>query len=197
MAGLLELTAEEQASLDELIKETENSSELEDAVAAENEGQDNSNEPECKYIVLRGDLRNQTPGPLDVYEKHIWAGVMLKNFPDPLERTGYFIIKGIQPKGVEAAVVYAGKNSGGVECGWLLAFMDSDQYGGRKVYVDCGRIIKFRNINWREVKEKLEHSNDTARHYDSETRTSAVAKIVRAGCFGSTCKDQLAAIFSG
>ncbi|XP_056689424.1 jasmonate-induced protein homolog [Spinacia oleracea] len=191
------ITGEEQASLDELIKETENLSEFEDAVVAENEGLDNSNLPHCKYIVVNGVLENKTPKPLNVYEEKIWAGGMLKQFPDPLERIGYFIANGIQPQGVMEAVVYKGMNSDGVECGWLLAFMDSDQNGGMKVYVDCGPIRKFMNIDWNAVETKLMHSGTTAKHYDTETQTSVVANIIRYSCDGKTCKDKVTAIFYG
>ncbi|XP_021842781.2 jasmonate-induced protein homolog [Spinacia oleracea] len=186
------LSYEEEVSLDELIKETENSSEFEDTVDAEIHGRDNYD------IVVNGILKTQTHGPLEFYEQTIWAGDLTKKFPDPLEKQGFFTIKGNQPKGVGAAVVYNGKNSEDVECGWLLAFTDSDNNGGRKVIVDCGLLTKFENICWDTIEEKLiKFGKTTAIHEDPATGTKVIAKITVSPS-GNGCtpdKDKVVATF--
>jgi hypothetical protein len=109
----VELSLEEKACLDELTKQAEHSL--------------NSQE------LLAGALKNQTTGPLSIIASKIFAGQVVRNFPNPLCNLDCFAMSGTFVKGVKAAVVYSGKNKAGEECGWLLAFSDTTNSAGGRV----------------------------------------------------------------
>ncbi|KAK1660531.1 hypothetical protein QYE76_048690 [Lolium multiflorum] len=92
--------------------------------------------------------------------------------------------------GVKAAMVYSAKNKAGVECGWLLAFSDTTNSSGGRVFAECGHKGKFSNINWAQVEQKLEKSGAIAKASDVETGTSLYAGISR-----PTGKSAIGAVF--
>jgi hypothetical protein len=109
----VQLTLEEKACLDEMIKQAERSLE--------------------PHELLAGALNNQTVGPLSIVATKIFAGQVVRNFPNPLCNLDVFAMSGTFATGVKAAVVYSAKNKAGVECGWLLAFNNSNNAVGVRV----------------------------------------------------------------
>ncbi|KAK1605336.1 hypothetical protein QYE76_029009 [Lolium multiflorum] len=168
----VQLTLEEKACLDEMIKQAERSLE--------------------PHELLAGALNNQTVGPLSIVATKIFAGQVVRNFPNPLCNLDGFAMSGTFATGVKAAVVYSGKNKAGVECGWLLAFNNSNNAVGVRVFAECGLKGKFRNINWAQVEQKLEKSGTIAKAHDLETGTSLYA-----GICGPTGKSAAGAVFLG
>ncbi|XP_047060568.1 jasmonate-induced protein homolog [Lolium rigidum] len=168
----VQLTLEEKACLDEMIKQAERSLE--------------------SHELLAGALKNQTVGPLSIVATKIFAGQVVRNFPNPLCNLDGFAMSGKYVTGVKAAVVYSAKNKNGVECGWLLAFSDTNNAVGGRVFAECGLKGKFRNINWAQVEQKLEKSGTIAKAYDLETGTSLYASIC-----GPTGKSAAGAVFLG
>jgi len=168
----VQLSLEEKASLDEMIKQAERSLESQE--------------------LLAGALANQTTGPQSIMASKIFVGQVVRNFPNPLCNLGGFAMSDMSLKGVKAAVVYSGKNKAGVECGWLLAFSDNNIANGGRVFVECGHKRKFSNINWAQVELKLAKSGAIAKAYDIETGTSLCA-----GIGGPTGKSAVGAVFLG
>ncbi|KAM0869578.1 hypothetical protein ACQ4PT_040584 [Festuca glaucescens] len=166
----VELSLEEKASLDELTKQAERSLHSQE--------------------LLAGALKNQTTGPLSIIASKIFAGQVVRNFPNPLRNLDGFAMSGTFVKGVKAAMVYSAKNKAGVECGWLLAFSDTTNSAGGRVFAECGHKGKFSNINWAQVEQKLEKSGAIAKAYDIETETSLYA-----GICGPTGKSAVGAVF--
>lgn len=143
-----------------------------------------------KVTVLGGALRNQGAQPMHIMGSKKYSGHIVKNFPGTLG-TGAFTMSAMSDKGVKAAVVYSGKNKTRVECGWLLAFADT-KATGRRIYAECGRKIKFNNINWDLVEQKLNGAGTHAIVNDKETGTSVIAWIT-----GPGGKSAIAAAFRG
>ncbi|XP_021738668.1 uncharacterized protein LOC110705133 [Chenopodium quinoa] len=142
-----------------------------------------------KLSLIAGALTNQTTrGSLNVFYSKLWKGYTVKDYTDPLDSLGSWAQAALIG-GVKAAVVYSGKNKAGVECGWLLAWSDTN---GRKVYADCGPISKFNNINWNQVEAKLDESGFIAYANDSETGTSMYATNV-----GHTPGSAVAVAYTG
>lgn len=85
-----------------------------------------------RLTVVVGVLKNQTQGNLNVLDSKKWGGHVVKNYPNPLKiGMGIFGQGGLSYKGVEAAVVYSGKNRAGVDCFWLLAWAETKGLGHR------------------------------------------------------------------
>lgn len=188
---------EEKASLDEIIKQAERSLESQElfnqslALVAENECLGKDGTTNMQIIILGGALKNQTKGPLSVMDSKKYAGHIVKSFPNHLNKAGAFVMSAMSHRGVKAAVVYSGKNKAGVDCGWLLAFADTNATG-RRIYAECGRKSKFSNINWAQVEQKLDKAGAVAKPCDIETGTSLYAGIV-----GTTGKSAVGAAFLG
>uniref|UniRef100_A0A0D9XUE7 Uncharacterized protein n=1 Tax=Leersia perrieri TaxID=77586 RepID=A0A0D9XUE7_9ORYZ len=185
MASIDELSLEEKARLDEVIKRSQPSLKSEEvfnkclAVIAEKECIDKAEEPKLggTFITLPGDLINYTNGPLTVASEHRYAGYVEIDYPDPLNSGAYgtFTLGGKSDTGIEAAVVYGGKNKNNVDCGWLLAFgAKADQV---HVYVVCGPIDRFSPVAWDKTKEKIEISGSWGLYNDKDTGTSIYASI--------------------
>ncbi|RLM69865.1 hypothetical protein C2845_PM17G06180 [Panicum miliaceum] len=156
------------ASVEELLNECL-------AIVAKNECLDEADETAKLLItVVVGVLKNQANGPLNVMASTV-RGYPIRFFPNPLESVGSFVIAGYKG-GVMAAVVYSGKNKAGTECGWLLAFAVTNSTG-RKIYAECGSIVKFIHLNWAQVLQKLEHAGTIAVAFDKDTGTSIHATI--------------------
>ncbi|XP_021769332.1 jasmonate-induced protein homolog [Chenopodium quinoa] len=177
----VQLSCEQKATLDELIKCAEKSLVSEDiakksrAIVAEKECLNKADADAARLSAVAGALTNQTSkGSLTVFNSKQWKGYTVSDYSDPLESLGSFAQAALFG-GVKAAVVYVGKNSAGLECGWLLAWSDTD---GRKAYADCGPISKFNNINWNQIEAKLNESGFIAYANDSGTGTSMYATIV-------------------
>ncbi|KAL6654210.1 hypothetical protein ACP70R_007675 [Stipagrostis hirtigluma subsp. patula] len=151
--------------------------------------------PKVKVTVVGGALRNQGKEPKRIMDSKKYSGHIVKDFPATLG-TGAFAMSAMSDKGVKAAVVYSGivysgKNKTRVECGWLLAFADT-KATGRRIYAECGRKIKFNNINWDKVEQNLNKAGIYAKVNDEETGTSVIA-----GIGGTSGKSAIAAAFSG
>jgi hypothetical protein len=102
-------------------------------ILVENEHVDEAAVPITKVTMLAGVLTNKTKGNLSVMAHYTYAGHTVIDYPNPLKLAGPFaMVAGLFGKGVMAAVVYSGENKLGIECGWLLAFADTEDTG-RKV----------------------------------------------------------------
>lgn len=101
---------EENARINEIIKQTVNNS---------------------LYGVV-GILYNNTKKFLYIFQAYKWTLECYNWFmyPEPLSIGGNFTQNSLTT-GIMAAVVYAGKNVDGTECGWLLAWCDTDADGRR------------------------------------------------------------------
>lgn len=129
-----ELSSEQKARLDEVIKQAELSLQSEElfnqslAVAAEKEYIDHKAAAAKllgNYIVVAGGLVNNTiNGSLTTATdiQHQYAGSVLIDYPNPLDPgSGNFSMGG--NGSVEAAVVYFGTNRNrDQDCAWLLGF---------------------------------------------------------------------------
>uniref|UniRef100_A0A803MNY2 23 kDa jasmonate-induced protein-like n=2 Tax=Chenopodium quinoa TaxID=63459 RepID=A0A803MNY2_CHEQI len=166
------------------------------AMIAENEEQNTTAVSGISPVIaLGGTLKNQTNGTLTVHDSKLWAGIIVKKYPDPLDRIGLFAQGCVWYKGIKAAVVYTGENSAGVECGWLLAWADS-KTKGRKIYAKCGRKSDFDCIDWGHKKDKLKKALPVVRAHDSNTGTSVYATIFGVESAVST-EDAVVGVFTG
>uniref|UniRef100_A0ACD6ARJ8 Uncharacterized protein n=1 Tax=Avena sativa TaxID=4498 RepID=A0ACD6ARJ8_AVESA len=182
----VQLSFQETETLGEILKQAECSLESQQlmnechAVVAQNDGltQPKFAGPQfagLKVTVVGGVLRNQGKDPKHIMYSKKYSGHIVKGFPGTLG-TGAFAMSAMSDKGVKAAVVYSGKNKTGVECGWLLAFTDT-KATGQRIYAECGRKIKFNNINWDKVEQNLNKAGIYAKVIDKETGTSVIATI--------------------
>lgn len=146
------------------------------ALVVEKECLANDAATKLQIVVVEGNLKNETKEPLSIMDSKIYAGHSLKKFPDTVSKSDDFSMAALYPKGVKAAVVYSGTNRIGVECGWLLAFTDTEATG-RRIYAECGRKGKFDNINWEQIEQKLDASGETAKPHDLVTATAVYASI--------------------
>uniref|UniRef100_A0A0D9XUE6 Uncharacterized protein n=1 Tax=Leersia perrieri TaxID=77586 RepID=A0A0D9XUE6_9ORYZ len=189
MASIEELSLEEKARLDEVVKRSQPSLQSEEvfnqclAIIAEKECIDTAEEPKVSGtpIMLSGDLITYTnSGPLTVATEHRYAGSVVMDYPDPLGNTyGNFALGGSSDTSIQAAVVYGGKNSYNIDCLWLLAFgAKGDQV---HAYVVCGPIDRFSPVAWDKTKEKIEISGDWGYYNDKDTGTSIYASIQNYG----------------
>lgn len=193
----VQFSCKEKAKLDEIIKYAENSYVSEDIanksriIVAENECKNKAEAANLRVTAVAGALTNQTSrgGPLNVFNSKKWAGLTVRDYPDPLSSTDAFAQAALMG-GVKAAVAYGGKNGAGVECGWLLAWSDTSD--GRKIYAECGPRSKFNNINWDQIEKNLNDAGMIAYPHDDETGTSVYATIV-----GSSGKSVVAAAYTG
>ncbi|XP_021774524.1 jasmonate-induced protein homolog [Chenopodium quinoa] len=198
----VELSSQENAVIDEMIKDAKNSCLSEEivnkcrAMIVEN-GEQNTTVVGgiSPVIALGGTLKNQTRGTLTVLDSKLWAGIIVKKYPDPLDRIGLFAQGCAWFKGIKAAVVYTGENSAGVECGWLLAWADS-KTKGRRIYAKCGRKSEFECIDWEHIKEKLKKAFPVVRAHDSSTGTSVYGTIIGVESAVST-EDAVLGVFTG
>lgn len=128
------LSFEEQASLDEIIMNAKKSFCAEDMVNHSLVAENKAEVASGHLIVLGGNLSNLTKGPLTVLDSKLWAGYIIKDYPNPL-LVGTSILQmvqvGVSNDGLKAAVLYTGKNIACVDCGWLLAWADSQGKGKR------------------------------------------------------------------
>ncbi|XP_021774536.1 jasmonate-induced protein homolog [Chenopodium quinoa] len=188
----VELSSLQKAELDEMIKEAE-------PILAEYKVQHVTEVGGAvlPLIVLEGYLRAVTLRPLTLFDSKLWAGKIVKDYPNPLDGSiSTFAQISVKDDGIMSAVVYTGKNIAGVECGWLLAWADS-KANGKRLYAECGVISKFNCIDWERIEEKLINSGLLAIIViDGETGTSVYAKLTGVD-FPMQTQDQLAAIFSG
>uniref|UniRef100_A0ACD5TLG9 Uncharacterized protein n=1 Tax=Avena sativa TaxID=4498 RepID=A0ACD5TLG9_AVESA len=146
------------------------------AIVVEKERLDNDAATKMQIIIVEGTLKNQTKGPLSIMDSKVFAGNFVKEFPNTITTSDDFAMANMYPKGVKAAVVYSGTNRIGFECGWLLAFADTEATG-RRVYAECGRKDKFDNIDWENIEKNLDESGETANPCDPFTMTSVYASI--------------------
>ncbi|XP_021750358.1 jasmonate-induced protein homolog [Chenopodium quinoa] len=182
----IELSSQQKAELDEMIKEAENSC-LSDEIFT-------------RVIVLEGYLSKSILllRPLNLIDSNLWAGNTAKDYPHTLDGpiSSTFTQASVKDDGIMAAVVYAGKNIVGVECGWLLAWADS-KANGKRLYAECGDISKYNCIDWGCIEEKLNNSKKLAIIVsDHETGTSVQATLSGVD-FPLQTQDKLGAIFYG
>ncbi|XP_021759001.1 jasmonate-induced protein homolog [Chenopodium quinoa] len=201
----VELSSQEKAELDEMAKDAKNlcvSMEIVNKSRAIIGKYKDENITEVKgiitpYIMLGGVLKSQTKGPLTLFDSKLWAGNTVGDYPNPLNSIGGFAQVCSTYDGIKAAVFYTGKNSHGVECGWLLAWADSNNTG-RKIYAECSRKSKFNCIDWGQIDNRLKNSGivPVTRASDSETGTSLYAMLYGVDLLFET-SDTLTAVFCG
>uniref|UniRef100_A0A0E0MHD6 Uncharacterized protein n=1 Tax=Oryza punctata TaxID=4537 RepID=A0A0E0MHD6_ORYPU len=178
-----QLSSEQKARLDEVVKQAELSLQSEEifieslAVAAEKEYIDKAAAGKLlgNYIFVAGDLRNYTNGSLtsatDI--QHQYAGSVLIDYPNSLDPgSGNFSMGG--NGSVEAAVVYFGTNSNrDQDCAWLIGFRVPQM----EVYVVCGPMTNFNSLDWGEIKIKIERGGQFGSYYDKNTGTQIYASL--------------------
>ena len=157
-----------QASLEELVKHAQSI-----AAAREVNPQD--------QLFLMGHLRNNTSGPMTVHAEYVWSGDFITKYPEILVsgvNAQFEQVSKIAANGIKTAVVYSGRVvDGQSQCGWLVAWSNPEDIQAKKVYVDCGPISKFDNIDWKKIDFELSQSDSCASHTDPLTRTSVNACI--------------------
>uniref|UniRef100_A0ACD6AQ35 Uncharacterized protein n=1 Tax=Avena sativa TaxID=4498 RepID=A0ACD6AQ35_AVESA len=146
------------------------------AIVVEKERLDNDAATKMQITVVEGILKNQTKGPLTIMDSKVFAGNFVKQFPKTISTSDDFFMTNMYPKGVKGAVVYSGKNDLDFECGWLLAFADTEATG-RRIYAESGCKVNFDNIDWGNVEKNLDESGESTNPCDPLTMTSVFASI--------------------
>lgn len=120
-----QLTLEQKARLDEVMKQAELSLQSDELLNKAAAGKLLGN----NYIAVSGVLSNYSKGPLTLVAQHQYSGSVIMDYTNPIDAAdsnnnpgrGYFIMEG--DGSVEAAAVYNGKNNkGDQDCGWLFGF---------------------------------------------------------------------------
>ncbi|KMT16238.1 hypothetical protein BVRB_3g053940 [Beta vulgaris subsp. vulgaris] len=158
-----------QAALDELVKHAQSK-----AAAREVNPQE--------QLFLMGHLRNNTSGPMTVHAEYVWSGDFITKYPEILVsgvNAQFEQVSKIAANGIKTAVVYSGRVvDGQSQCGWLVAWSNPEDIQAKKVYVDCGAISKFDNIDWKKIDIELSNSGSNASRIDPFTRTAVHARIL-------------------
>nr|AMB72438.1 hypothetical protein [Mesembryanthemum crystallinum] len=136
---------------------------------------------EKAHAVVGGHLQNITKGEIKFHAKHEWSGRSKVPYPQNIAKkhAGKFVhTSGCNASADIAAVVYAGSTD---DCAYLVAWSVRDQHDGcravNKVYVEAGSIDNYIEINWADIKCKLDESCETSYYVDESTGCEAFAKI--------------------
>ncbi|KNA23259.1 hypothetical protein SOVF_026410 [Spinacia oleracea] len=159
---------QDQTVLDELVKQAQSDASARMAEINLSQGR----------VTLLGSLRNATGGSMNFHDDKIWSGEIFQRYQDVVANGGnaaFSLLANIQ-NGIKSAVVYSGRNvntGGQHQCGWLVAWSNPQDRHAMKVYVDCGPIAKYTNINWGSIETELNNSS----HSDPSTGTVVQARI--------------------
>uniref|UniRef100_A0A0E0J4G1 Uncharacterized protein n=1 Tax=Oryza nivara TaxID=4536 RepID=A0A0E0J4G1_ORYNI len=177
-----QLTLEQKARLDEVMKQAELSLQSDELLNKAAAGKLLGN----NYIAVSGVLSNYSKGPLTLVAQHQYSGSVIMDYTNPIDAAdsnnnpgrGYFIMEG--DGSVEAAAVYNGKNNkGDQDCGWLFGFNINKRIQPEKMsfYAVCGRMANFINPDWAAIKIKIEHGGHIGYYPDPKTGTQIYGGI--------------------
>ncbi|XP_008343334.2 23 kDa jasmonate-induced protein-like [Malus domestica] len=126
---------------------------------------------------------NATGSTLEYVGQKDWIGLMGKSPYPPLIANGQWaaFLHVRDPKiqwGSSAAVVYRGKNAGGINCDWMLSWANPKDRvtWDNRVYTEVRKINHFNNgATWGEVKNRL--CATRSRFYHKDTWNGCVSMI--------------------
>ncbi|XP_048498722.1 uncharacterized protein LOC104907727 [Beta vulgaris subsp. vulgaris] len=180
--GVVEFNEKEKVAIAEAINEAQNHLASNNVKASQEQ-----------LVLVAGTMKNVQVRPLVLSKTHNREGHFVANPPERLHgqsAIGVFIHEGATSQGSgpivlpvivgsKAAIVYSTFDKMYPGLGYLLAWYKPENHanGISKVYVEAGDPSKLRNMDWKEIEEKLDASGSKSRYWDSNTGAAAAAEI--------------------
>ncbi|KMS97964.1 hypothetical protein BVRB_4g096830 [Beta vulgaris subsp. vulgaris] len=180
--GVVEFNDKEKVAIAEAINEAQNHLASNNVKASQEQ-----------LVLVAGTMKNVQARTLKLSKTHNREGHFVANPPERLpgrSAIGVFIHEGATSQGSgpivlpvivgsKAAIVYNTIDRMYPDLGYLLAWYKPENHanGISKVYVEAGHSSRLRNMDWKEIEEKLDASGSKSRYWDSDTGAAAAAEI--------------------